>query len=75
MKFWNLIHNSFGMHVTVFVFLILAAAMIVLAVVHHLKQTKREKNNGKELEQLRQQPEGSPAPEKQAEKPAEEAEK
>ena len=74
MEFWNMVHNSIGIHVFDFLFIILAAAMIVLAVVHHLNKKKRDRNNGRELKGL-DQPAGSPAPENQAEKPAEEAEK
>ena len=70
MEFWNYVHNSFGIHVSVLLFLILAAIMVVIALIHHRNQTKRESGNNEELERLRKQPESSPAPEKQAEAPA-----
>ena len=74
MEIWNLTHNSLGMHIFDVLFIILAAVMIVLALVHHSNQTRREKNNTKELEGLRQQPEGSPVTEMQAEKSVQEVE-
>ena len=43
MQFWNFVHSATPLHVYEFLALVLAAAMVVIAVIHTVK-TKKENN-------------------------------
>lgn len=66
MDFWNFMHDSVGIHIYVLLMFIVLAIMLCIAIIHHIRQTRRETNNNKELERLREQLKGSPAPEEPA---------
>ena len=53
MQFWNFIHDTIGLHVYVLLMFILAAAMIIIAIVHHCNRKNRDKNNEEALEELK----------------------
>lgn len=61
MAFWNFMHNTLGAHVYFIPTLLLALAILVVGLVHGLKQKKRDDKFEKELKEKLDQPLGADA--------------
>ena len=49
MKIWNFAHDTLGMHVYVLLMIFIAIVMVVIGIVHSIKQKKRNEKFEDEL--------------------------